>query len=127
MHDRFSRWPLLIGANVCLAAAIALFTAVQTPEGKVLAAIGLVVLGSALLGAFIYSEGATSKRNAAGLPPDTLPAMPAPVREAGGLARFFTPPPAPWSSPTPPQTGPDNYAQQYAGPPLDAAEVWRRD
>ena len=54
---QWRRWPLLLGAAVCLAVAVTLFLRVDTPEGKVLAGFGTFTLAAALLGAFIYSEG----------------------------------------------------------------------
>lgn len=118
--NTWGRWPLLLGAVVCLAVAVTLFTQVQTAEGRVLAAFALVVLGSVLLGAFVYSEGAgnTNKK-------ELVTDLEAPP-PADPLARYFepsTPPPA--EAPKMGATGPDNLTPRYAGQPIDPGTVYR--
>lgn len=50
MRPGWERWPLLAGATLCIAAAVALL---EGSAGREFAAIVLIVVGSVLLGAFI--------------------------------------------------------------------------
>ena len=61
--EHWRRWPLLLGAAVCLAVATVVLAAVDSLEGKLLIAMSLIVLGASLMGAFVYSEGTHDSRN----------------------------------------------------------------
>ena len=63
---QWRRWPLLLGAAVCLAVATVVLANVDSLEGKLLIAMSLIVLGAALMGAFIYSEASTPPRQEEG-------------------------------------------------------------
>lgn len=53
----WSRWPLLLGAALCLGVAVRILATIDDDGAASLSALILTVAGSVLLGAFIYSQG----------------------------------------------------------------------
>lgn len=56
MNLDLTRWPLLLGAALCIAIGVYLLTTTGTAEDGQFAAFALLLLGSVLAGAFIVSE-----------------------------------------------------------------------
>lgn len=62
MTPDLNRWPLLLGAALCIGVGVYLLTETGTAEDGQFAAFALLLLGSMLVGAFIRDQGGPHNR-----------------------------------------------------------------
>lgn len=59
--DTLGQWPYLLGATICFTFAVIIHLEADDPDGKQAAATTLVIIGSALIGAFLASRPEPSR------------------------------------------------------------------